>query len=97
MNFSTPKLLAILLIVAVACSGESADPDAQPQTKRVYTAEQRAAADLVMKSARAICTIRVEAPHLVVECKDDIPRDRQLEFAKAIADADVIQNGLAPI
>lgn len=55
--------------------------------------EKKSAAQQVMDTARGICSIEEEDGHLVVECSSDIADYKQLDFARAIADADVILNG----
>ncbi|MDP2958009.1 MAG: hypothetical protein Q8N53_16405 [Longimicrobiales bacterium] len=42
-----------------------------------------------------MCKIYEEAPHLVVECRDFIPPEQQLQFAVSIADADAALTGKA--
>ena len=60
---------------------------------RSYTPEQGAAAQEVMNNARTLCGIREEPGHLVVECRWNIPTEQRLDFAVAIANADVVLRG----
>ncbi len=90
---TTRLSLVFAVLIAVGCTSDSADSHVVQAAAPAYSAEQRASTELVMKNARDICAIRVEDPHLVVECKADISHENQLAFARAIADADVVLNG----
>ena len=91
------SLLACISAFAFGCGGSRADDSTSTPTP-TYTAEQRAAAQKVIANSKELCTIRDESvnnepSHLVVECKSNIANEQRLDFANAIANADVIISG----
>jgi len=94
-----PGVMVLLVALAIAMGRgdrpSGSRPSEQPPIRETVDATALSAAEQVMTNARALCAIREETPHLVVECSTDIPLAQRLPFARAVADADAILSGQA--
>jgi hypothetical protein len=86
--------VVLALVAAVAAIAMRRERTAQVSTAAAplsgADSVRLAAALEAMARVEKLCSVREEAPHVVVECRSDIPLDQRLEFARVFANADAV-------